>query len=55
MGIIEQQAGMIIKAAMAVLAVVSAFRAEPEQVRFSAGDENVARPIQIPDEIVAIL
>ncbi len=46
---------MIIKAAMAVLAVVSAFGAEPEQVHFSAGDENVARPIHLPDEIVEIL
>jgi len=46
---------MIIRAAMAVLAVLSAFGAEPEQVRFSAGDESVTRPIRVPDEIVEIL
>ena len=40
---------------MAVLAVLSAFGAEPEQVRFSAGDESVTRPIRVPDEIVEIL
>ena len=46
---------MTIKAAMVVFAVVSAFGADPEQVRFSAGDESVTRPIKVPDEIVAIL
>ncbi len=46
---------MIIKAAIAVFAVVSAFGAEPEQVHFSAGDETVERAIQVPDEIMAIL
>jgi hypothetical protein len=45
----------MIKAAIVVLAVVSVLGAEPEQVRFSAGDESVERPIRIPDEIVEIL
>ncbi|HXN49495.1 MAG TPA: hypothetical protein VN893_22780 [Bryobacteraceae bacterium] len=48
-------AGTMIKAAMVAFAVVSAFGADPEQVRFSAGDESVEHAIHLPDEVVAIL
>src|ERR1700690_2238671 len=48
-------AGTMIKAAMVAFAVASAFGAEPEQVRFSAGDESVEHAIHLPDEVVAIL
>ena len=40
---------------IALLALVSAFGATPEQLHFSAEDEQVERPISIPKGVAAIL
>ena len=46
---------MRFKGGIVLLALVSAFGATPEQLHFSAEDEQVERPIGIPEGVAAIL
>ncbi len=46
---------MRFEAGIGLLVLVSAFGATPEQLHFSAEDEKVERPINIPEGVAAIL